>query len=532
MILLGLHKDPWHNSGAAMIRDDGDGPRFVNLSEERLDRVKDSRAWPERSIRACMDELGVSSLAEVDAVVLDYIRSKDWRTDHYRRPCRTDVPLADLPADRVHVVNHHLSHAHAVFYSSPFRHAAILVVDGRGSEQETQTLWLGTPEGIRLLERTTTIGVGLLYAAVTHLIGFGLLQEGKTMGLAPYGAAGRGRLLDLPRDFRGIVTDYSAVCVEDSYAMKKVRAVPETFEEKAQAAYEVQQACEDAMLHLAEHARRITGAENLCISGGVGLNSVANNRVLRSGIFKDVFINPAASDTGIALGAALWGYHHLHGRPKGEGELSAFLGPTYGRERVDVAARGAPGCDLHEDDVQGRVAALLARNRIVAVSHGRSEMGPRALGNRSILMSPLRAENKDVLNLRVKHREAFRPFAPAALEEVASDWFVIDRPSPYMLFVPEVRPEKRATIPAVTHVDGTGRLQTLTASRNGRFYDLVRRFGEETGVPVLLNTSFNVAGEPIVETPEDAVRCFLGTDIDALLLEDRLLVKRNGAARP
>jgi carbamoyltransferase len=526
MITLGLHKDPWHNSGAAIIRDDGSGPLFVNLAEERLDRKKDSRAFPQLSTTACMKQLGVASYGEIDTVVLDYIRTPgSWRKDYYARPCREDIFLADIPDSKIHIINHHLAHALAVFYSSPFDRAAILVIDGRGSDQETQSLFIGDENGISLLGRTSTIGIGLLYAAVTQLIGFGLLQEGKTMGLAPYGETINKRILDLPRSFQGIVTDYSAVCIEDSYALKSVVTPVETFEDKARAAWEVQQECEAAMCHLASYAKQMTGADYLCISGGVGLNSVANNKIRESEIFEDIFINPAASDTGIALGAALYGYHYVHKQPKRYADISAFLGPVYDNQQIADAVKRHSGFRVVSRDAAEHAASMLAANKIVAIFDGRSEMGPRALGHRSILMSPREGKNKDILTQRVKHRESFRPFAPAIPEELTQDYFLIDRPSPYMLLVPKVREDKRSMIPAVTHVDGTGRLQTVTAERNPLLYLLVKQFHELTGVPVLLNTSFNIAGEPIVETPDDAIRCFLSTDIDALLLEDTLLVK-------
>lgn len=525
MIVLGLHKDPWHNTGAAMIRDDGDGRRIAFVSEERLDRVKDSRAFPDRAIATCMRELGVAGLDEVDAVVLDHIETPDWRRDQTDRACRADVPLAELPARKIHVINHHLAHACAVFFSSPFDEAAVLIVDGRGSDRETQSLFAASEGRIDLVERTEAIGVGLLYAAVTQAIGFGNLQEGKTMGLAPYGHHIAGDLFDFGARYHGIVTDYGAFCTDGSYEIKAPHPPLDSFEAKSRAAWEVQNECERALLHLARHARRTTGRRNLCLSGGVGLNSVANNAILRSGLFDDIFVNPAASDTGIPLGAALWGWHILGGRSKPREGLSPFLGPSYSRQRVREAIAGFSGFRVVETKTFESALDLLVDNRIVAVCLGRSEMGPRALGNRSILMSPLRAENKDALNLRVKRREPFRPFAPAVLEELAHEWFVIDRPSPYMLLVCDVRPDKRERIPAVVHVDGTGRLQTLTRGRNAHFYDLVEGFGRRTGVPVLLNTSFNIAGEPIVETPEDAIRCFLGTSIDALLLDEALLVK-------
>jgi carbamoyltransferase len=527
MIVLGLHKDPWHNSGAAMIRDDGDGPRFVNLAEERANREKDSRRFPQLSVDACMSELGVRSVDEIDLVVMDYLVTPDWRKDWHREPCETDNFLAAIDPSAIHVINHHLAHVYSAVYSSRFESAAVLIVDGRGSEKETQSLFMASPDGIARLDSTRQIGIGLLYAAVTQAIGFGLLQEGKTMGLAPYGANGAEPVLDLPRLHDGIVTDYSSVCVEDSYDLRALRRPIETFEDRAQAAFEAQQECEAALLHLAQYARERTGASNLCISGGVGLNSVANWRVAESGIFRDVFIPPAASDTGIALGAALYGYHEVLAEAKAYTEISPYLGPSYSQDRVAraVEAVGGDGVEVVDGSALERAVGLLAANRIVACFHGRSEMGPRALGNRSILMSPLVAENKDVLNQEVKHREAFRPFAPAILEEFTQEYFQIDRESPTMLLVPKVVEGKERVIPAVTHVDGTGRLQTVARSFNPHLYSIIERFHQLTGVPVLLNTSLNVANEPIVETPEDAIRCFLSTGIDALLIGDHLLIK-------
>ena len=279
------------------------------------------------------------------------------------------------------------------------------------------------------------------------------------------------------------------------------------------------------MLHLAQYAKEKTGCDYLCISGGVGLNSVANYKVLQSNIFKDIYINPAASDTGIPLGAALYGYHKVLNQPKTYAEISPYLGPTYDDDVIKKAIKKYSGFKLVDTSAFEKAAELIAQNKILGFFHGRSEMGPRALGNRSIIMSPLLAENKDTLNLRVKFREAFRPFAPSILREYAEDYYVIDRESPYMLFVPLVREDKKEIIKAVTHVDGTGRLQTVTKEFNGKYYDLIESFYKATGVPVLLNTSFNVAGEPIVESPEDAIKCFLKTDIDALLIEDYLLIK-------
>jgi len=529
--VLGIHKDPWHNTGASIVTEQDGKVDVVYLAEERLDRKKDSRDFPALAVAACMKHAGLVEFAELNLVVMDYLcHSNDWEKDFYKTPCRTDVFLTEIDPSKIRIINHHLAHAAASYYATTFQEAAILVVDGRGSDKETQSLYIGRNNEIRLLEKSFDIGIGLLYAAITKLIGFGLLQEGKTMGLAPYGSpkvtgARAERLLPINGKYSGVGVDYNELCIEDSYEL----CVPidvSTPERKAQAAFEVQEECEREMLRLARYARDITGLKNLCVGGGVGLNSVANYKILKANLFDDLYINPACSDTGIALGAALWGYHTVLGRPRLTEPLTPFLGPVYSEQDLQDAM--LPHGDLHR--ISGsksfeKAADLLVKNFIVGCFQGRSEMGPRALGNRSILMSPLKAENKDILNSRVKFRESFRPFAPACMVEHMQEYFEIDCPSPYMLFVPDVRLEKREVIPAVTHTDGSGRLQTLTADLNPVFYRLASLFKQRTGVPVLLNTSFNVNGEPIVETPEDAIRCFKNTNIDAILIGEHLLIK-------
>lgn len=526
MFVLGIHKDPWHNTGAALIRFEDGITDFVFISEERLDRVKDSRAYPEHSIRACLKEFGLSSMNEVDLVVMDYIHNKNWRADHFKKPCVISSEMNSLPPEKIHVMNHHLAHATAVFYSSGFKKSAVLVVDGRGSENETQSLFVADDFGIECIASTSTIGIGLLYSAVTQSVGFKLLQEGKTMGLAPFGTNVKSPVFQFKRHFDGIVTDYSSSCVEGSYAMGIPHRLIKTFDDQARGAYEVQLECEAAMDHLARWSKEKTGMEYLCISGGVALNSVTNYKILSSGLYKDVFVNPAASDTGIPLGAALHGLHNILGVKRNYNGISPFTGPSYSSQQVQQAVSGFNGYRVLRHGAVDAAVKMLADNQIVACHYGRSEMGPRALGNRSIFMSPLKAENKDILNARVKHREAFRPFAPVILEEYTEEYFVMDRPCPYMLFVPQVRDEKKAIIPAVTHVDGSGRLQTINRKLNPLFYKIIEKFSHLTGVPVMLNTSFNDNNEPIVETPEDAIRCFKSTNIDALLIGgDTLLIK-------
>jgi len=527
MKVLGLHKDPWHNTGAAVINSEHGEVRFANLSEERVDRKKDSRRFPLMSTLACMQELGINDFNDFDAIVLDYIRNKeDYSLDSHKKNASYYNFLNDVDQSKIHIMGHHLAHAYSVFYSSKFKRSAILIIDGRGSDQETQSLYIGDIDsGIKLIASTTTIGIGLLYAAVTHEIGFGHLQEGKTMGLAPYGANSKKKFMNFPKKYNGIVTDYSDVCIVDSYAMNMDHLPIETFEDQAAVAFEVQEECENAMLHLANYAKEATGCDFLCISGGVALNSVANYKILQSKIFEDIYINPAASDTGIPLGAALYGFHEILKQPKTYTEISPYLGPSYSEDVIRKSISKYKGFKLIDTNAFEKAAELISENKILGFFHGRSEMGPRALGNRSIIMSPLLAENKDVLNSRVKFREAFRPFAPSILREFAEEYYVIDRESPYMLFVPLVKGDKKDIIKAVTHEDGTGRLQTVTKDFNGKYYDIISSFYQKTGVPILLNTSFNVAGEPIVESPDDAIKCFLGTDIDALLIEDFLLIK-------
>ena len=399
----------------------------------------------------------------------------------------------------------------------------------RQRSRETQSLFYGSGNDITLIESTDKIGIGLLYASVTDAIKSWFSPRGKTMGLAPYGGGllDGGAMFEFNGQFHGIETDYSDFCEEGSYQIKRDLPPFDSFEAKAQGAFEVQAECERAMLHLAEHAFKVTGSKNLCISGGVGLNSVANHKIYEARLFDKVFINPAASDTGIPLGAALYGLHKIKGQEKTYGEISPYLGPTYSVDAINTAIEMFDGYEVIRDNAVQLACEILANNKILARFEGRSEIGPRALGHRSILMSPLQAENKDTLNAKVKFRESFRPFAPAVLEELSNEYFEIDCSCPYMLMIPKVRPEKLTVVPATTHVDGTARLQTVTKARNGAFYDLIHGFYEHTGVPVLLNTSFNIAGEPIVETPEDAIKCFSATAIDALLIEDTLLIKNS-----
>lgn len=529
-IVLGLHKDRWHDTGAAVVTVGADGRRLIAYcNEERLDREKSSRAFPALSTAACLAELGMSDPREADLVVLDWtMNGQDWRRDFRRNSCRTDVFLNVIDAQRLRMVRHHACHAAASFFTSPFERAAVLVVDGRGSEYETQSLWVGRGHSLELVARTSANGIGLLYEAVTRRIGFGPLEAGKTMGLAPFGCNDLRLSTAFKADFDGILTDYGSLCGRDDELYVDLGPLGDE-NQRATVALAVQQECERVMLHLAEWARRETGEVNLCLGGGVALNGVANFRILRSGIFEQVFINPACSDTGIALGAALWGLHVELGVERVYEDVSPYTGPRYGASHYQAAvamAQDSGAALVHTDAPDEKATALLAKGRSVALFQGRSEMGPRALGHRSILMSPFTAANREHLNRIVKRREPFRPFAPVVRLEDAEEYFSLGIASPYMLYVCPVRERWRERLAAVTHIDGSSRPQTLAHDQNPKLRRLLAEFGRLSGVPVLLNTSFNIAGEPLVESPADAVRCFLNSALDALLLDDVLLEKR------
>ncbi len=573
MIVLGI-SGLAHDSAIALL----DGPRILAFAEqERFNREKHTGAFPAEALRWALASQGLD-LSDVDEVVF-YMRpwaligQRTWEVLRYlprslpallaRRPGNAfrfvtvgrQLRRAGIPARRgcrfrLRHVDHHLAHAASAFFVSEFDEAAILSVDGAG---ERITTWFGRGAGSRI-ERLHAIALphslGLFYSAVTHHLGFRPWGgEGKVMGLAPYGDPQRfyASLREIVRwsddgrldiDLRFIAYHLSAWQRWTSAAFAARFGPPrvpesELRDEHRDLAAALQRVTEDAALAFLRHLHRLVPSRNLCLAGGVALNSVMNGRLLREGPFERVFIQPAANDAGTALGAALYQVCGLHGLPRPAGAEIVFLGPAFDEARCEAAARGAGLRVERPPDMPARAAELLAEGRILGWFQGRMEVGPRALGNRSILADPRSPTMKDTLNHRVKRREAFRPFAPSVLEDHAAAWFADARPSPHMLLVFDVRPERRAEIPAVTHVDGTARVQTVTREANPRYHALLTAFAARTGVPVLLNTSFNVRGEPIVCTPEDAVRCFLGTAMDALVLGDLVCWKpgaRGGAS--
>jgi carbamoyltransferase len=427
---------------------------------------------------------------------------------------------------RWHWVEHHIAHAASAFHASPFEHAAVLTLDGRG-EKATTTYNIGSGNRLeRLGQVNMPHSLGMLYAQITEYLGFlHSSDEYKVMALASFGQ---------PRylaDFREMIRLSSngqytikPVRFEERWGPARVRGGP-LRQHHYDIAHSLQVALEEAVLEIADWLHKATGADNLCMAGGVALNCVMNARLRDRGPFKQIWVQPAAGDAGTALGAALW--VDAQGRGTDERRFCmdhAFWGPAYTDEEIEQFLRWSKLPYRRLNDVAAETADLLARDKIVGWFQGRMEFGPRALGARSILASPIRAEMQAWLN-EIKDREDFRPVAPVVPEEAAADWFVDASASPFMLFVYDVLPDKADCIPAVRHVDGTARIQTINRAQHPVYYDLLKAFQARTGVPVLVNTSFNTRGEPIVCSPRDAVECFWTSPLDALVIGSFLLEK-------
>lgn len=477
-----------------------------------------------------------------------------------------------VPAGKVVFSDHHLSHAASAFLCSPFDDAAILTVDGVG-EWATATYGVGHGTDIRLLQEIRfPHSLGLLYSAFTAFLGFEVNDgEYKVMGMAPFGQPryvdevrklihqARDGSFRLDMDYfsfhRSTVATYSGKFVDlfgpprDPRApfFTKASGYPSYFGPPpaddgdlarqnagyADIAASVQRVTEEVLLEMAAHLHRETGLRHLCLAGGVALNSVANGRLLREGPFEEMFVQPAAGDGGGAIGSALYGYHTVLGKPRSFVMNHAYWGQAHSAGAIESFLRGAGirHSRIDDDDaLLDRVVDALQRGKVIGWFQGRFEWGPRALGNRSILADPRRAEMKDIVNVKIKYREPFRPFAPSVPVERTEEYFDLREPSRhlparYMLYVVDVRPDRREILPAVTHVDGTARLQTVDATVAPRYHRLIERFGEATGVPVILNTSFNLKGEPIVNTPAEAYGTFERSGMDMLVLENHLVEK-------
>ena len=584
----------YHDSAACLVRD---GDIVAAAQEERFSRKKHDERFPAGAVAYCLEQAGLRP-AELDAVAFYdkpllklerilqtylayaprgfqsfrlamplWAKKKLWTREHIRE----GLEGFDGP---VYFLEHHESHAASAFFPSPFQEAAILTMDGVG---EWATSSLGRGEGNRI-ELTRELrfphSLGMLYSAFTYYTGFKVNSgEYKVMGLAPYGEPRYKdlilkELVDLKSDGSlRMNMEYLAYCVGHTMTNDRFAALfggparaPESplGRREMDLAASVQAVCEEAMLRMARAALKEAGSKNLCLAGGVALNCVGNGRILREAGVDGLWVQPAAGDAGGALGAALFVWHQLAGKPrradgKADGMRGAFLGPSYSDDEVEAFLRsqGAVYERLPPEELEERAAAELDRGAILGWFQGRMEFGPRALGGRSILGDARKPDMQSRMNLKIKHRESFRPFAPVVLRERVSDYFELDRDSPYMLLVAPVRKElrqeetaeakaifgierlnmPRSEIPAVTHIDYSARIQTVTREDNRAAYGLLKAFERRTGCGVLVNTSFNVRGEPIVMTPEQAWACFMRTEMDLLAIGNILVERSKQPAR-
>jgi carbamoyltransferase len=571
MIVLGINN--MHDASCALVVEN---QIVAAAEEERFTRVKHTSGLPVNAMRYCLDAGGLTS-SDLDVVVASWrpwmlkvraklalgsalvspraFRSKaarglgqmghEWR-ELFVLHRLLERFLGDGHYESRYLL-HHLAHAASAFLCSPFDEAAILTVDGAGEEDST-VMWHGRGRQIRKLHSVRLPhSLGQLYSAVTAFLGFvPQHDEYKVMGLAAMGTPRYAKYLldnvvrpkpDGTFTVAPYFLDYHlARSGNFSADAQRLFGAPRrpgegVSERHADVAASVQRALEQALFHLLRQLHLQTGSKRLCLAGGVALNCTANGKIYTHTPFEQVFVQPAAGDNGSALGAALY-WSNASQPERVTGTLPhSYWGPSYERERIQRSLRTAnlEFVELSESALVDRVARSLADGNVVGWFHGRMEWGPRALGARSLLADPRRAEIKETINRIIKKREPFRPFAPSVLEEHASEFFDGYRTSPFMLFTFPVKAEKREVIPAVTHTDGTARPQGVTLEANPRYYRLIRKFGELTGVPVLLNTSFNV-NEPIVCSPEDAIRTFLGCEMDSLVLEDFLVSKAPRAA--
>ncbi len=564
MYILGL-SFYYHDSAAALVHD---GVVVAAAEEERFSRVKHDSGFPQRAIDFCLARAGIT-IHDVDWVVFyekpfvkferllstafaTFPRSRRVFTESMRRWLGDKLWIKPLIRDRLGInpkrllfAEHHMSHAAASFFCSPFDEAAILTVDGAG-EWTTGTVGVGRGTTITLeAESRFPHSLGLLYSAFTAYCGFEVNEgEYKLMGMAPYGVA---RHVERIEKMVHVGSDGSYWLDLDHFAFHRSPdcTLSPRFSEVmgreprdpalgdksldpfyCDVAASIQAVTEDILIKMARSLRARTGQKNLCLSGGVALNSVANSKIFREAGFEGLYVPPAPGDDGGAIGAALWAYHQVLGRPRGPALGHAYLGSEYGEAAIADFLRenGIAYQQIDDEDrFSSRVVEDLLQGRVCGWMQGRFEFGPRALGARSIIADPRRAEMKEIVNSKIKFREAFRPFAPSVLAERCEEFFELPNaieqyPARFMLYVVPVVEEERDVIPAITHVDGTGRLQTVRRDTNPLYYEMIEKFGDATGVPVVLNTSFNLKGEPIVETPANAFNTFSRSEMDVLYL--------------
>jgi len=570
----------YHDSAACLV---SGGKIVAAAQEERFSRIKHDFSFPGQAVKFCLEHAGLTAdrielVAFYDKPFIKFERILETYLAFAPKGIRSFIQSVPMwlkqklflgetirrelgYQGRIIFTQHHESHAASAFYPSPYPEAAILTVDGVG-EWATATFGVGKGNEIQLLKEIHfPHSLGLLYSAFTYFTGFKVNSgEYKLMGLAPYGEPVyvdliKRELIDIKADgsFK-LNLDYFDFCAGLRMTGKLFEKLfggpprkPETpiTRREMDMARSIQAVTEEVIMRMARHVQEVTGMKNLCLAGGVALNCVANGRILRQGPFESIWIQPAAGDAGGALGAALFAHHRYLGAPReadgrSDSQYGSYLGPEYSEEQIEtyLKAESIPCRKLEPEEIPRRVAGLIAEEKVVGLFQGRMEFGPRALGSRSIIGDARSAEMQRVMNLKIKFRESFRPFAPSVLREDVSDYFEMDVDSPYMLLVADVRRDKRvdggpgsgelkglekvnavrSVIPAITHVDNSARIQTVDDKHLRLYYRIIKSFKELTGCPVIINTSFNVRGEPIVMSPEHAYRCFMRTNMDYLLL--------------
>ena len=558
----------YHDSAAALLKD---GHVIAAVEEERFSRKKFDDSFPEKAIQWCLDEAEIKSnqidsVAFYDKPVLKFERLLDnyiavaprglfsfldvipkWI--HKRLWIKNEIKKS-LKGFKGEIIfpEHHMSHAAHAFYTSPFDESAILTIDGVGEWSTTSYGYAKNNEIQLSKDIKWPHSLGLFYSAFTYFLGFKVNEgEYKLMGLSSYGTPKYydlilNNLIDVKDDGSiHLNMKYFAFTYDKVMTNKKFSELfgisPKTKDEKTlQIHFDIgasaQKVLEDVILKMTNHVHKITKMKNLCIGGGVALNGVANYKILKESLFDNIHIPPSPGDAGSAVGAAQYLYYIYHKNSRNISKDNAeiineniYVGPSYSNDQIIkfLDSKNITYESFDRESLLKKTAQLIADGNIVGWYQGKMEWGPRALGNRSILADPRREDMKDILNAKIKHRESFRPFAPSILEEYASEYFEIDVPSPYMLMVAPVKKPKE--IPAVTHVDGTGRLQTVSKNTNSLYYDLISEFKKITGVPVIINTSMNVMGEPIVNTPEQAYQMIVKTDMDCIVMGNNLVKK-------
>jgi carbamoyltransferase len=586
----------YHDSAAALVVD---GQIVSAAQEERFSRVKHDQRFPSQAIQYCLEEAGIS-IEQLDAVVfyekpfLKFERLMEtylayaprglrsfmkalplWVSQKLFLPREIDRGLDNRYEGPIYFTTHHGSHAASAFFPSPFKEAAIITFDGVG-EWSTSTWGVGRDNRIDLQKEIRfPHSLGLLYSAFTYYTGFRVNSgEYKLMGLAPYGEPRFAsmifdHLIDLKSDgsfwLDQSYFNYSAGLTMTGDKFHELFSEPPrpTDEPLTQfhmdIAASIQKVTEEVMMRIVRHVKKETGLDNLCMAGGVALNCVANGIIQRDGPFKNVWLQPAAGDAGGSLGAALYTWYQLWDNPREpvapDSQRGTLLGPEYSNDKIRSYLRSINAASTfyeNNDDLCAAIAKLLDAGKVVGLFQGRMEFGPRALGGRSIIGDPRRAEMQSKMNLKIKFRESFRPFAPSCLAERVSEYFDLEGESPYMLLVAPVRKEirkqltaeqeglagidklnaQRSELPAITHVDYSARIQTVDRDRNPRYYKILKAFEDLTGCGVVINTSFNIRGEPIVCRPEEAYKCFMFTDMDALVIEDFICLKEDQPEMP